>query len=95
LTGKHDLRDKEHDQSPTKSKIKRKITIRNRIKSTIKIKSRISCTDLTNAGSIMRERGEFRPSLSHALALNPLPNLTLHLTLSLICEPLINALVYD
>ena len=39
-----------------------------------------------------RRRGELRPALPRApaLALSPLPELTLHLSLSLMCEPLGN-----
>src|SRR5208283_2534582 len=48
--------------SPKKSKIRRKITIRKRIKSTIKMKSRTSCTRPKNAG---------RPALPRAPAPTP------------------------
>ena len=34
---------------------------------------------------MQRQRGQLSPTLPLALALNPLPNLTLHLTLSLLC----------
>ena len=67
-----------HDKSSKKSEIKRKITTRKRIKSTIKMKSRTSCTRQRNAG---------RPALPRdlaptpALALSSLPDLTLHLFL--------------
>ncbi len=66
-------------------RFRRKITIRKRIKSTIKMKSRTPCTRPKNAG---------RPALPRApapaLALSPLPDLTLHLSLSLMREPLAN-----
>src|SRR5271157_1510717 len=80
LKGKQDRQRNGHDKSPKKSKIRRKITTRKRIKSTIKIKSRTSCT---------RQRKAGRPALRRdlaptpALALSPLPDLTLHLSLSL------------
>ena len=56
------------------------------MKSTMKIKSRTSCTHLRNAGLIMkkRQRGEWSPTLPSAPALNPLLNLTLHHTPSLV-----------
>src|SRR5208337_4002852 len=82
LKGKQDRQQKGHDKSPKKSKIRRKITTRKRIKSTIKIRSRTSCTRHRNAG---------RPALHRDLAptptpaLSPLPDLALHLSLSLIC----------
>src|SRR5208337_4458875 len=63
----------------------RAITIRKRIKSTIKIKSRTSCTRPKNAG-----RPALPPAPVLALALSPLPDLTLHVSLSLLCEPLVN-----
>jgi len=44
LKGKQDRRQNGHDKSPKKSKIRRKITTRKRIKSKIKIKSLTSCT---------------------------------------------------
>ena len=40
MTGKNERRDNGHDERHKKSKIKRRITIRKRMKSTIKIKSR-------------------------------------------------------
>src|SRR5271157_1822370 len=58
----------------------KEIKIRKRIKSTIKIKSRTSCTRPKNAG---------RPALPPAPTLSPLPDLTLHLSLFLLCEPLV------
>ena len=67
--------------SPKKSKIRRKITIRKRIKSTIKIKSRTSCTRPTNAGRPALPRAP-DPTPAPPLALSPLPDLTLHLSLS-------------
>jgi len=69
--------------SPKKIKIKRKITSRKKMKSRMKIKSRIPCTR------------HACPALSHALALNLLPNLTLHLTLSLLGERLVNPSIAD
>src|SRR5208337_3781305 len=81
LKGKQDRQQKGHDKSPKKSKIRRKITTKKRIK------SRTSCTRHRNAG---------RPALHRDLAptpapaLSPLPDLTLHLSLSLMCEPLVD-----
>ena len=80
--------------SPKKSKIRRKITIRKRIKSTIKIKSRTSCTRPTNAGRPALPRAP-DPTPAPPLALSPLPDLTLHLSLSLMCEPLANPPIAD
>ena len=53
----------------------------------IKIKSRTSCTRQRNAGRPALRR-DLTPT--PALALSPLPDLTLHLSLSLMCEPLVN-----
>jgi hypothetical protein len=36
------------------------------------------------------QRGEINPNLTHALALNPLRNLNLHLTPSLVCNLVAN-----
>ena len=80
--------------SPKKSKIRRKITIRKRIKSTIKIKSRTSCTRPANAGRPALPRAP-DPTPAPPLALSPLPDLTLHLSLSLMCEPLANPPIAD
>jgi len=55
LKGKQDRRQNGHDKSPKKSKIRRKITTRKRIKSTIKIKSRTSYPRPKNAGLIMND----------------------------------------
>jgi DNA-directed RNA polymerase specialized sigma24 family protein len=69
--------------------LKRKITIRKNIKSTIKIKSWTSCTRQENTG---------RPAVplapAPALDLSPLPDLTLHVSLALLsvraaCQPTI------
>src|SRR5208337_338999 len=68
LKGKQDRQQNGHDKSPKKSKIRRKITTSKRIKSTIKIKSRTSCTRQRNAG---------RPALRRDLAPTPTPALAL------------------
>jgi hypothetical protein len=92
LKGKQDRRPRGHDKSPKKSKIRRKITTRKRITSMIKMKSRTSSTRPKNAG---------RPALPRApapaLTLSPLPDLSLHLSLSLslMCEPLVNPPIED
>ena len=90
LKGQEDRRQTGHGKSPKKRKIKRKITIRKRIKSTMKIKSQTLCTRLRNAGRPALPRV---PALAPALALSPLPDLTLHL--SLVCEPLVNPPIED
>ena len=72
-------------QVSKKSKIRRKITIRKRIKSTIKIKSRTSCTRTKNAGRPALPPAPARTP-TPALALSPLPDL--NLSLSLMCDQL-------
>ena len=67
LKGKQDRQQNGHDKSPKKSKMRRKITTRKRIKSTIRIKSRTSCTRQRNAG---------RPALRGDLAPTPTPTPT-------------------
>jgi hypothetical protein len=91
-SGKHaSCRVAPHGKSPKKGKIRRKITIGKRIKSTIKIKSRTSCNRPKNAGRPALRRAPPSP----ALALNPLPDPTLHVSLSLVCEPLVNPPIED
>src|SRR5208337_1189968 len=87
LKGKQDRQQKGHDKSPKKSKIRRKNTTRKRIKSTIKIRSRTSCTRHRNAGRPALHR-DLAPTPTPTPALSPLHDLTLHL--SLMCEPLVD-----
>src|SRR5208283_5753327 len=53
------------------------------------IKSPTSRTRQRNAGRPALRR-DLAPTPTPALALSPLPDLTLHLSLSLMCEPLVN-----
>src|SRR5271157_5149022 len=91
LMGQQDRWQTGQGKSPKKSKIKRKITIKKRIKSTMKIKSRTSGTRPRNAGRPALPRV---PALAPALALSPLPDLTLHLSLAP-CGPLVNPPIED
>jgi hypothetical protein len=66
------------------NKRKRKIKIRKMIRSKIKRKRRIRPSNTTSGAAPPRWLERWDPNLSLSLALNPLPNLNLHPSLSLL-----------